>query len=306
MKLFEYLGAMKKSVDKVDILDDIERTKEELNDVVKPLYLHASEFFRSNRIQSKEGKSLQDSFYAKLDKGGVSKQSNFITEIQVRLDKISNNITYIQQTVTDEFERVMISEAITARKALLLRASEHISFISRMSLDILNYLYIMESRHAGTDSEQSEDLNTLSPFDEKHVEKSINTFAQLISDYSVDPAKFQDLFVSVPNIVLNLRSEAMIKNTFKEKDLDPFSAAFVSGFTYNPIYHVRMVIAEWQTARYKANKDKKRMLELRLLHLEMLQTKKRDPKVEREIIYIRDERLAKLNRAINEFEESVN
>lgn len=305
MKIFSYLGSVKKSVEKTDIVDDLDRTKEELDDVVKPLYQHASDFFRSNRLQSKEGKDLQEAFYSKFDKGSIGKQSNFITEVQVRLEKITANLAFIQKSAEAEFERLILSEGLTARKALLLRAGEHLSFVSRMSLDVLNYVYIVEARASG-EKEQSEDVNSMSPAEEKHVEQNIGIFAQLVSDYAIDPKKFEDLFASIPNIVLNLRSEAMITGTFKEKDLDPFKAAYVSGFIYNPIYHVRMIIAEWQTARYKANKDKKRMLELRLLHLEMVQTKKFDPKVEREIIYIRDERLAKLNRSIHEFEESVN
>lgn len=304
MKIFSYLGSITKSVQKTDIVDDLERTKEELDDIVKPLYQHASDFFRSNRLHSKAAKDLQEAFYSKFERGSIGKQSNFITDVQIRLEKITANMSFIQKSVDEEFERMVIAEGMTARKALLLRASEHLSFVSRMSLDILNYVYVVEARDAN-ETEQSEDVNQLSPAEEKHVEQSIGTFAQLVSDYSAEPAKFRDLFASIPNITLNLRSEAMIIGTFKEKDIDPFNAAYVSGFIYNPIYHVRMVIAEWQTARYKANKDKKRMLELRLLHLEMVQSKKFDPKVEREIIYIRDERLAKVERQIHEFEDSV-
>jgi hypothetical protein len=65
-----------------------------------------------------------------------------------------------------------------------------------------------------------------------------------------------------------------------------------------------MVVAEWQSNRYKANKDKKKTLELRLLHLKLQNEGKDDPKIEKEINYIQG-RVDKIERYLKDVEESL-
>jgi ribosomal protein S4 len=67
---------------------------------------------------------------------------------------------------------------------------------------------------------------------------------------------------------------------------------------------VRLVIADWQNARYASNADKKKMLELRLLHLRMLADKKESPQLENEIKYL-EKRIDNITHNMREVEESL-
>lgn len=301
MKILSYVKSLLPRMGKDQVLEDLRNTSTELDDVVAPSYRNASEFFRSNKFQSDPAKDLEAAFQRKFDRNGQSKQPNFISEINFRVPFLRENVAFIEEQIEALFEREIYAEGLSARKAILLRAAEHLSFISRMSADILNYVYTSEAQAVGSDAF---DGSELSPAEKRHVEINIGNFSQLLSDYGMPNKKFVDMIGTIPDIFVNSRSAASVAGAFDESDVDPFQANTLSNFVGNPIYHLRVIVTEWQASRYRANKDKKRMLELRLLHLEMLEAKKSDPKVEQEIEYTRN-RVNKLDRALREVEESV-
>lgn len=304
MKIFSFVKSLLEHFNKDQVLEDARTTKSELSDIAIPTFRSASDFFRSNKFNSKAVKDLQDEFYLKFERNGIPKQTNFISEIEKRLPNLLQNITSLEDEVESTFERVVIKDGLTARKAIILRGAEHISFLSRMCLDVLNYVYTMETREAGIKNDLEDSDSELSPAEIKHVEKNIRMFSTLLSDYGADNKDFIKTLNSVPELNMNSTAMSTIGSVFDEKTVDPFKAAYMPGFIGNPIYHLRLIVVEWQAARYEANKNMKKMLELRLLHLEMVNEKKFDPKVEKEIEYTRD-RVVKITRYLREVEASV-
>jgi hypothetical protein len=73
----------------------------------------------------------------------------------------------------------------------------------------------------------------------------------------------------------------------------------------NPIYHIGLIVAEYQSNKYKENKELKSNLELRLMNLVSIRdTGQADPGVEREIEMVQS-RIDKLSESIRKQEESV-
>lgn len=70
-----------------------------------------------------------------------------------------------------------------------------------------------------------------------------------------------------------------------------------STFIYNPIYHVRLYITEFQVWRYKLLRDEAQQLELLLLALEAERSERPSPGVEREI-EMTEERIARARRTM--------
>lgn len=304
MKIISWLGSLLKNINKDQVLEDLRITKTELNEIAKPIYGQAALFFRSNKFKSDEAKDLEDVFYQKFNRGNMAKQTNFLVDIERRLENLTANATYVEDEIESTFESVVYKDGMTARKAILLRSAEHLSFLSRFCLDLLNYIYVVESKAAGLNPEESEFASDLSPMEIKHVQSNISAFAMLLSDYGQDNKEFAKCISTIPDVHINEKTSAAVAATFKEKDLDPFKAPQIHGFIGNPIYHLRLIVTQWQASRYEANKNKKRMLELRLLHLELLKEKKNDPKIEQEIEYNR-KRVLKIDRYLREVEESV-
>lgn len=301
MKILAFVSALLPSIEKSKITEDLRITISELDNVVVQNYQAASDHFRSNKLKSSINKDNSDAFYQNFDLQHGSKQTSFIAEIYKRLPAVKSNAEYILEQVEELLEHDIINEGLTVKKALFVRAAESVSFISRFSVDLLNSVYVNEAVEANAELEES---LRLSPASIKFVNAHLTKFARLISDYGIPTPDFRKILTEVPEVMLNSKTANAVAGIYKEQDIDPFASSQMVGFTYNPIYHVRLMVAEWQASRYKSNKDKKKMLELRLLHLKLIQSKKNDPKIEQEITYIQS-RVDKIERYLREVEESL-
>lgn len=301
MKILDFIKALLPRLDKSNIIEDLRITEAELENIVIPNYKQATDHFKTNKFKSEANKEITNLFYRNFDLQGSSKLSSIIAEIDRRLPYIKNQLEYTLKRLSESLEEISVTEALTAKNAISIRAADNISFISRFSIDFLNYIYINEAIAANVSVEES---IKLAPAVIKHIETNMSKFFTLVSAYSIPETKTLALMNKVPDVVLSSKNASNITGIFKESELDPYSSQLVAGFTGSPIYHIRLAIAEWQTSRYKANKDKKKMLELRLLHLKLLQEKKDDAKLEQEIIYLQS-RIDKISRYLNEVETSL-
>lgn len=301
MKIINYVKALLPRVEREKVLEDLRVTTSELDQIVLPNYRQAADFFKANKLQSSDNKDLSDVFYRKTDLNGMSKQSSFVNDIAHRMPFVRDNIAYVQEQIEILLERDVINEGLTAKKAILIRAAEQLSFLSRFSVDLLNLIYVNEAIEA--DSNVVESMQ-LAPAIIKHVQVNFVMFAQLLGDYGIPTRDFEKIVGKVPDVVISSKNANSIVGIYKEQDIDPFTSGYVPGFVGNPIYHIRLAVAEWQAGRYKASKDKKKVLELRLLHLKLAQEKKSNPQVEQEIQYIQG-RIDRMERYQREVEESL-
>lgn len=301
MKIIQFVKGLLPHFEKSKVIEDLRISIGELDSIVVDNYNQASEHFRTNRLKSDNNKDLSDAFYKNFDLQKGSKQASFVGDISKRAAFIKKNAEYVLESVEELFERDIIAEGLTVRKALLIRAAESVSFISKFSVDLLNLVYVNEAIESNAELEES---LKLAPATVKLVNNNITKFARLLSDYGIPNDSFKKLIQELPEVVINSKTANSVMGLYNEKDIDPFANSYVVGFTGNPIYHIRLLVAEWQASRYKANKDKKKMLELRLLHLTLVQDKKNDPKLEQEIAYIQS-RIDKTERYLREVEESI-
>lgn len=301
MKIIQFVKGLLPHFEKSRVLEDLRVSIGELDSIVIDNYNQASEHFRTNRLKSDDSKDLSDAFYQNFDLQKGSKQASFVGDINKRMAFVKKNAEYVLESVEELFERDIIAEGLTVRKALLIRAAESMSFISKFSIDLLNVVYVNEATEVNATLEES---LRLAPATIKLVNHNVTKFAKLLSDYGIPNDSFKKLIQELPEVVINSKTANTVMGLYNEKDIDPFANSYVVGFNGNPIYHIRLLVAEWQSSRYKASKDKKKMLELRLLHLQLIQDKKNDPKLEQEINYIQS-RIDKTERYLREVEESI-
>lgn len=302
MNLLAYASSLLKHLNKDNVLTDVRSTQDTMKNFVQPTFRTASEFFRDNKLNSKKAQDLQNQFYQKFDRKGVPKSNNFISEIDKRVPDLIANIDWLEGQIEKIFERDILSDGLTARKSALIRSVEQLSFLAHFLPDVLNYIYIEESLHVGAEAGAS--VEKLSPAEEKKIHVGFPTMIDILSDFSVETKTLSATIVDIPDVNIGGTNAEMVSGLYPDHKLDPFRTGPVSGFSWSPIYHFRMVIAEWQNSQYKANVDKKKMLELRLLQLELLQEKKYDPKIEKEIEYTSN-RVAKIERYLESVREDL-
>lgn len=301
MSLYSFLKEMLPHLDKDNVQEDIRITIDELTNIVMPSYSAASANFKSNKLKSPANAELSKIFYKNADLQGMSKQASFIGDIDVRLKFLRENAIYIQGLVEDLMERDIIKDGLTAKKAVILKAASNISFLSRYSIDLLNIVAINESKDTG--SEFNKDLD-IPPIKRSKTEAAFPHFSRVFADYAIPPTEFEKIIGKIPEVNVSEKSQNVIKGVYKDNEIDPLASGYISGFDHSPIYTIRLLFAEWQAKRYDANKNKKKMLEMRLMYLKMQKENKQEPKIEQEIEYLQN-RINRIDQYLRDVEESL-
>lgn len=297
MRLSDFISSILPRLRKDEVLEDLRITAGELANVVTPAYVDANKYFKSSKFESPEAQEAIKTFYRNYKADRTNK--NIVVEIHDRLPNLLKNLQFVSEQNDDLLERDILKDGLTAKKAILLRAAEQLSFISRYSIDLLNYLLVVETLKKGGHAERA------APIIEKKLIDNVVNFGRLLAVYGKDPEDFVEVFDTLPEVVVNEKTYAALAAAYSADKLDPMETLLMSGFEANPIYHIRLIVAEWQADRYKVYKDKKRMLELRLLQLKMMDDKNPDPKIEREIEYVQNRiegiefKMAKMEKSVS-------
>ena len=300
MNIINFIRGLLPRFDKSRVMEELRVTISELEQTVIPSYSAAADYFKQNKLKSKNNLERSTLFYRNCDVSG-GKQATFIGDIARRLEFIKANAEYVLESLEKTLEHDVLSGALNAQKALLIRAASDISFVSRYSLDLLTVVYSMEATERNQDVVDS--VGVL-PNEVTRVDQRLIQFARILSDYGIPLAKFEKLIGSVPEVIINDSTIDSLKGLYQGKQIDPMSNVGVSNFQGSPILWIKMNIAEWQAHRYKVNKEKKKGLELRLLHLKELQKGQNNPRLEKEIEYIQ-ERVDKMSYEMNEMEAEL-
>ncbi len=303
MKIFSYVTSLLPFFKRNTVLEDLRITRAELKNNIVPLYEEAEKFFITRKYESKEVQELI-AIYKRNAERVISPTKNLVVDIARSLKNVSENAEYVETSLSDLLEEDVIREGLTAKKGVLVRSAEQISFVSQYLADLLNYVYIEESKTVMGKNGGDSIIAPISPAQEKFLLDNFVNFVLAMNILGDKPSTFARKIESIPEIVIDIGNESVIKSTFKEDQLDPFNAVAVNGFTGNPIYHLRMVFAEYQANRYKAMKEKKKMLELRLLYLKSVDSGQANAKLEQEVEYIQD-RITNIEWKMKKMEDSV-
>lgn len=290
MNIVEFVKNFVSRISKDDVIDDIDNTIKSLETCVLPI----SANFKQNTgsFKSKEVKDYLAPFtstYKGKDKNNIIEVINFTTPLLI------TNAKYIKSQLEAELEPDVIKEGLTAKKLVLMRAAEHLEFLSRMSLDVLNICCNLEVATINKEVDYEQPHTIIN----NQVQENLGHYGFLLSSYAVDEAKMKDLIDKTPDTIFNSTNSDLIGSFYGTTEIDPFNVHLMKGFRGNPIYHLRMIYAEFQTRRYKMKKEKKEMLELKILHLKSLNDKNPDPKTEQMINYTQ-KRINALEREMEE------
>lgn len=282
MRILAFIKSLIPFLKKDDVLEDLRVTQKEIELTVAPSFETADKFLGNKKFKSAEAQGINTAFFRNY-RGQGSKKTSFISEINSHMKEVVLNLKYTMEQLEDMLEQDVIPEGLTAKKALLINFAESFSEFSRRSIDLLSYAYTAEAKAEGGSAE----VNTVSPAMEKTLMILIPEFANAFTAISTPNAKFKKMVEEAPDAVVNDKTAAATAAVFGDDKVNSSSLP-MQQFERNPIYHLRLVIAEWQANRYKAMQTKKRLLELQLLNLKSLQEEEPDPAIEKEILYLQN------------------
>jgi hypothetical protein len=296
--ILNYTSRLLPTFKKDRVLEDARIIETELTTNTIPSFRSSEGTFQAKDIVSKEVKDIQSKYFA------LVKQSNskgMVSDIYMRLQAVQRVVETIQTVADKEFEASIVVDGITLYKASLIKTLELCGFISRYSLRLLNYIYVLETSAATKDT--SYVSRQLSKGEIKELVLYFQDYCNAIRAISKSDKNYVKELEKLPNITVSSQSEATMANISNVK-LDPLDIFSTTGFI-SPIYRLGMMFADFQVTRYKEAKELKTALELRKLHLENMRASGQADEHTQKEIEIVQSRIDRCSELIRREEEKV-
>lgn len=298
MEFKKYIRSLLPSFEKARVMEDIRLMREELLSNTLPPYENAARAFGKRKFEAKQIQDFEKEF-SKAVKTKV--RGNFIAVSAEALKEAKASLDVLEQLADEYYAEDIFKNGLTFLKANLLQYLEAISFAMRYSRKLLLWTYASETNVLENNTDKiGQELN--GPERDwlgKHAETYFRVINILLTN---NPKGIEKALTEIPDIVIEENNVDVVKRTVGMTKLDPFRLGLIP-LAINPIYHVRMAIADWQVARVKAAQEEKRVLEYRLLHLKELDKgNTADAKLQENIEYT-ESRLEKLNYRLAKLED---
>lgn len=297
MKRFsQYVSSLLPGFARSQIEEDIRMLKDTIRDVSIPLYESASENFGLSEFNSKETKEFDKTFENQLKNTQADYDSNYPNTILKQQKNTLEVLEMLDGDLDKYFDKEVTKGSITYSHTNILKYLELCNFNLKYVRKLLQWTYQKEQESYG----QKVD----SPFTQAELSwmfENRDLFFRSMSILSIPKRKVKGLFKDLPKMVVAPEEVDVVEETVGSSKVDPMGMGFLPP-KLNPIYHIRMKIAEYQAMRYEQSLEEKRALEYRLLALKDAREGKRDAKLEQEIEYT-ENRVKKLNYKLSKFEE---
>lgn len=231
----------------------------------------------------------------------VKDQPHFVYVIERILSQVPERIEELIKMSNINSGREISKTGITYPQANIIRLSELLEFFMVYARKLLLHVYTKE--HESLSDKSSLLSEPLSPLEVKWLERHMDSFIMLLNVFAADKENYIRAIKSIPEITIE--SDEQVQQAVKANagaKLDPFNLGIIP-YTWNPIYHIRMGIAEWRKSRLDAAISERELLEMRLELVMAKQRGESNARLEKNIEGMQN-RLKKLNVKIMELEES--
>lgn len=294
MKLQKFISLMLPTFEKGRLTEELAVVRNEIHEITLPPLREASEFYRVGKLKSKQALNYDRNF---LKIAPIQKVSgNYLNVSFQVLATLDEKLAVLGRLIDKAFAKDVGSSSISFLRANILQYLEVASFSSRYARRLLLWTL---SEEQDSDNSPFRLPKAMSKAEERWIWDNRDNYAKCLAILSIDVRRMESSFQVIPDMVVAPDDIAAVEATLGATKTDPFHFGFIP-VRLNPIYYIRMSIAEWQVNRYKAAIEEKRALEYRLLALKGSGIK--DAKLEQEITYT-EGRVSKLNRKIAEMEE---
>ena len=285
MEFGKYISELLPSFGKDRIQDDLDAIDEELTNHTLPVYTAANKQLGDTTLLHPQNKADGEWFEKNLE---YKYKGNQISGILSALEQCPDHVKTLQTMVDEEFAIDINQAGMTSLRVNIIHLAEIIGFVTRYSRRYLHYLVILEQCQQ-TGKEISDHLT---PGELDWLKDGKYAFARGLTIVQNPPKDIEKQFKKIPDVLITPETAGEVEKVAGKKAIDPLRMGFVP-LVLNPIYHVRIAIAEWQAARYKEAQEEATTIELRLLRLKQLKEGKDDAKLDKQIEY-NEARLQKL------------
>lgn len=296
MQIQDYLASLLPSFEADRVKKDILTLREELKNTTLPAYSAAADNFKRVNLIAKMTQDYDKRFQQIVK---VDVRGNYVIVTNEVMHRLAGNLDALEGLVDRYFANDVVAKGLTFLKANLIQYLEACSFALRYGRKLLLWTYQCETNAAKKDVAAMG--QELTEYERNYLAKNAQHFANVIRILSGKAKELETAIEQCPDVVITAENVPVLQRTMGLAKTDPFKFNLIP-VKLNPIYHIRMAIAEYQVKCYKTAIEEKRTLEYQLMALENARTGKKDPKLEEAIEYNQN-RLQKMNVDIQRMEE---
>lgn len=292
MKLDRYLDGLLPNFSKQRLLDDLNIMREELRENTLPPLESLARTFGTRKWTSPWVKAFDEQF-AKETK--IRYSGNFLKGMEETMKTVLENMDVVEKMIGQYYADDVLRDAMTILRVNLMQYLETMNFAIHYTRRLLVAAVSIEIK--AVDAQATSEVL---PGEMEWLDRGRMNYFTTLHILSDKPAVIEQKFKELPDMTINKDSAQNVMAVTGISKVDPFSFGLIPTWL-NPIYHIRMAIADWQVTRMKAAQEEKRMLEFKLLQLKLAHEGKKDAKLEQQIEYT-DTRIQKLNYKLKEWE----
>ncbi len=294
--LLSFIKKLNPRIQKPMVLKDLDSVIKELKDVAIPATSSLSASASVAPFKSKWFEVFENNVRAEIKFS--RKSADFWLDLNSALQTVLVNAESLRKMVDEHLQQDTLRDGITAKASNIVRMVSAMSFVSGYVIDACDYALVQEAVVLGQSDETP-------PAQADYINKNIDKFASALADCAIAPATFNKIFKDIPDIYVSDANASTVAAMFSNKQIDPFAnLSGMKNWVGSPIYSAQLVWETWMAERYHAAKDRKAMLELRLIHLQNLQANNPNPRLEREINGL-EARIRKYDKKIRDIEDGL-
>lgn len=279
MKVIEFIKSLLPNFERSRIYDDIENVRVQITGKLKTAYAAAiQQLSNKAAIKSDFGKMVSKQFEATVKPRGNITYLEYTARV---LELLAVDTKVLKALVEKYFERNVSADGMSFVSANLLQVINAAAFVTEYARRNLVATLAYETYEAS--AARNGATPDLTKAELLWLDKYRRAFFEALMLFEIKPGDLQRKLESVPDMVVAPEDynqiEAVVGGTVA---IDPLAVGFIP-LNYNPIYRVRLQIANYQVQQYRAMEAELEAIELRLVALKYAQSGKADPALEQEI-----------------------
>lgn len=294
MKLTALFTSLLPSTSKETVLGDINLIRESINIHTLPVYKTAADLTRKAPLKGDIAETLEKKAKRELD----LYKDNALQTIHTALNRAVVNLSVVEDLVRKDVEQEsLMRDAMTYTQASILQYIQ----VARFCASYARRLLLVMTEEAST--VLVEDYSKSLKRDIEYVNRYMDGFLRGINAIGGKKQDTVEAFEKIPDILLDPETVETTKQTVGVSRIDPFKFGFIP-YRWNPIYHLRMAVANFQVQNAKLAQEELESLELRLLHLKQRRDGKENASIEQQINHTQG-RIDKLRYKLHRDEEKA-
>ena len=270
--LIRYVRTMFHTIKKLDVVKSLNYALTSLNDEVLVSL--------DDVIKEADIKVINNSVILKSIMHGSGLKAGNNKDLLIKIRAVVFSITraskQLEDLVNKHLSDVITDKTATVKDVAILKLVTDINSLTVFIQDFL-YLILIEGKNENTD---------LPKIKLVQIKESTGSFSSILNAYGKDFNQTIDAISKLPSNSMYIDDS---KISMLEKLVSKFTTKVVvpntNGFTGNPIYHFRMWRVDAEIAKYESLKEKRKLIELKLLELRIQENKEENSNLRKQIEY---------------------